>query len=205
VEECVETLNHQDVHRAHCTPGGWGSQALLLGDAIGHHLDIGIDIVFIEVQGNENSIEPGCEVPRHLDAEEAIAGVRGGASPHYGASRAQHYVATQRYLALFPSVCGSPERLADNIIRALETLDAFDLGLHFQAVLTWSDLRNVGAMRQGIVIVGPHSQGIARVAKYLEYHGLVGPVRETVRPVLDQEMAVRLGAGTQRESALPCL
>src|SRR5262249_38481803 len=159
VEECVETLNHQDVHSAHCTPGWGGSQAILLGDAIGHHLDLRVDIVFIEVQGNKNSIEPGCEVPRQLDAEEAMAGVRGGASPHHGASRAQHHVATQRYLALFSSACGSPEWLTDDVISALETLDAFDVGLHFQSILTWSDLRHVGAMRQGVVIVGAYPQG----------------------------------------------
>src|SRR5262245_1213398 len=137
VEECVETLNHQDVHRAHCTPGLWGSQAVLLGDAIGHHLDIGVDVVFIEVQSHENRIEPGCEASRQLDAEEALAGIRGGASPPHGTSRAQHHIATQRYLALFPRICSSAERLTDDIIGTLEALDAFDVGPHFQSVLTW--------------------------------------------------------------------
>src|SRR5882672_969911 len=126
----------------HGTPGGWGSQAVLLRDAIGHHPDVRIDVVLVEVQGHENSIEPGCEVPRQLDAEEAIAGVRGGASPHYGASRAQYYVAAQRYLALFPRVCCSTERLTDDVIGALETLDAFDVGLDVQSMRTRGDLRN---------------------------------------------------------------
>src|SRR5262245_51170422 len=52
------------------------------------------------------------------------------------------------------------------------------------------------------MIVGPYSQRIARVAKDLEYHGLVRPVRETVRSVRDQEVPVRLGERTQREPAL---
>src|SRR5215831_9344914 len=172
---------------------------------IGHHLDIGVDVVVIEVQGDEHGIEPGCEVPRQLDAEETIASVCGGARPYYGASRAQDHIATQRYLALFPGVCGSPEWLPDDVIGTLETLDAFDVGLYFQSVLTWSDVRNVGATRQGVVIIGPYSQRIARVAEYLEHHGLVGPVRETVRPIRDQEVSVCLGEGAQRVPALPCL
>src|SRR5262249_20650933 len=111
-----------------------------LGDAIGYRPDLGIDGVLVKVEGHENSIEPGGKAPRQLDAEEAMAGVRGGASPRHEASRAQYHVATQRYGTLGPSVCRSAERLTDDVIRALEALDAFDIGLHFQAILAWGDL-----------------------------------------------------------------
>src|SRR5262249_4245969 len=106
-----------------------------------------------------------------------MASVCSSASPHHRASRAQHDIATQRYLALFSSVCCSAERLTDDVIGTLETLDAFDVGLYFQSVLTWGDLRNVGTTRQGVVIVGPYPQRIARVAENLEHGGLVRPLR----------------------------
>src|SRR6266850_2768262 len=186
----------------HSTPGYWGSQVVLPGDAIGHRLDVRVDSVLVEVEGNENRIEPGGEVPWQLDAEETIADVRSGASPHYGASRAQHHIAAQRYFPIFPSVCRSPKRLKNDVVSTLETLDAFDVGVDVQSMLTRSDLGNISTTRQSVVIVGPYSQGISRVAEDLEHHGLVRPVRETVRPVRDQEMPMRLGEGTQREPAL---
>src|SRR5215467_12624423 len=102
----------------HGTPGWRGCQAVLLGDAIEHHLDVRVDIVLVEVESHENSIEPGCEVPRQLHAEEAIADVHGGASSHHGAGRTHYHIVAQRYFPLFPSVCCSPERLTDDVISA---------------------------------------------------------------------------------------
>src|SRR5262245_46189652 len=112
----------------HGTPGRWGSQAVLPRDTIGHYLDVRVDSVLVEVEGNENCIEPGGEGPWQLDAEQAMANVCGDASPHHGASRVHHHIAAQRYFSLFPGVCSSTERLTHDVIGALETLDAFDVG-----------------------------------------------------------------------------
>jgi len=83
-----------------------------------------------------------------------------------------------------------PHRLPHNLIIAHELHHDLNVGGETQSTVLTHDPGDVASARDGVVVIGPHAQGVAQVAEHLEACALPGPAFELVRPIGYQEVAV---------------